>query len=135
MEEKGGKMALNSKNRKKCLYYTIPLKKLDGDFDGFMKQLYDNDIECMGVVHDKSKNVKPHCHIVVVASSTSNNFREMFPVVSDGTLTVQIPEVIAYLLHYSKYTEGEKYELSALRTNIDLKEYRNDILKHGISLS
>ena len=139
-EEKGGIMATKAKTRIECADYNITLKSLDCDFNEFMQKFYDNGIECIGIKHDLPNDGVPHCHIVTIPYLKKDDFKNIFGITNFFVAPIisTIPEVIAYLLHRSEFYDGygfTRYDFSALKTNIDLKQYRNDILRHGINFN
>ena len=133
-------MATKAKTRIECGDYNIPLKSLDCDFNEFMQKFYDNGIECIGIKHDLPNDGVPHCHIITIPYLKKDDFKNI-----SGTnefygcsLKSSVPEIIAYLLHCSDFYVWRgvpQYDFSALKTNIDLKQYRNDILRHGINFN
>lgn len=132
-------MNSSTKTRINCADYTIPLSALDCGFDRFMQIFYDNGIECMGIVHNRPKQGVAHCHIVTVPYLSQAEFKKITGITYffGGSMKTTIPDVVAYLLHctdFYKFYGAEKYNLSEIKTNIDLSKYRNDFLKHEINL-
>ena len=132
-------MDSSTKTRINCADYIIPLSVLDCGFERFMRFFYDNGIKCMGVEHNRPKQDIAHCHIVTVPYLPQAEFKKITGITHFccGFMKATVPEVVAYLLHctdYYKFYGAEKYNLSEIKTNIDLSKYRNDFLKHEINL-
>jgi hypothetical protein len=93
----------------------------------------------MGIVHNRPKQGVAHCHIVTVPYLPQAEFKKITgkTYFFGGSMKTTIPDVVAYLLHctdFYKFYGAEKYNLSEIKTNIDLSKYRNDFLKHEINL-
>jgi len=132
-------MARSSKTRIACAEYSVPLNALDCSFDNFVQSFYDNGIECICIVHAKPNDGSPHCHIITVPYLPQSEFKKITGITDFWNCSIKttIPDVVAYLLHCTNYYRvfnGVRYNLSEIKTNIDLCKYRNDFLKHEINL-
>ena len=64
MEKKVEFTMVKTKERYLCGNFWFNESLLNEDFERLMKRFYDNGIECMGIRHDRGKNVSTHYHIV-----------------------------------------------------------------------
>lgn len=122
----------------KFFEYNILLDSLHCDFDSIMQRLYDNNIECMGIVHNHLNDDKLHCHIITFRYLTYEEFENITNVsfFYYGCTKSTIPRIIGYLLHYTSVINKNainKYKFKDIKTNMNLQEYKKEIIKHGIS--
>lgn len=105
-----------------------------------MRFFYDNGIYCIGICHDRENEVSAHYHIITFPYLLKTDFEQISVIKKYYQMQIKgtVSDIVAYLLHYGSFYEttvAEKYKISDLKTNINLKKYQNDLLKHGISLS
>lgn len=140
MEKKVEFTMVKTKERYLCGNFWFNESLLNEDFERLMKRFYDNGIECMGIRHDRGKNVSTHYHIVTFPFVPKAEFE----IITDikgfcfGRGRGTVADMAAYLLNrgcFYETTAAEKYNLKDLKTNINLKRYENEFLKHGINLS
>lgn len=133
-------MSHSNKEKFLCSDYSFDLNSFNVDFERLMKKFYDNNIECVGICHNRGNEVRAHYHIITFPYLLKTDFEQISDIKKYYQMQIKgtVSDMVAYLLHYGSFYEttvAEKYKISDLKTNINLKKYQNDLLKHGISLS
>ena len=133
-------MSHSNKEKFLCSDYSFGFNSFNVDFDRLMRVFYDNGIECIGICHDCGNEVSAHYHIITFPYLLKTDFEHISDIKKYYQIQIKgtVSDMVAYLLHYGSFYEttvAEKYKISDLKTNINLKKYQNDLLKHGISLS
>ena len=133
-------MSHSNKEKFLCSDYSFGLNSFNVDFDRLMRFFYDNGIDCIGICHDRENEVSAHYHIITFPYLLKTDFEQISDIKKYYQMQIKgtVSDIVAYLLHYGSFYEttvAEKYKISDLKTNLNLKKYQNDLLKHGISLS